>query len=407
MRCLGVMSFVFACAFVMAQDVRPTYVSDWRAFAQTIDDTYPFFDLKNVRGDWDAAKPKLEERVAACASDEEFLGIVTDAFRVLRDSHMQLADTRVLPPRPEPEYCPSIGFMPAADKKVIVMAGLPSLGEIAKTGTEITHIDGVNAYEYLEKRAEEDWKNAFSSSPQRARLYTYRIPLRGKQGDTHTVRYVAGGEEKETTLTCDTEARGWPHTYNFPENMTVFGRSCFFKKLESGVGYMHLRRVDQGIVEGMKQAFERVTDTKGWIVDLRGNGGGGYDSALVDQVKSMPKPVAVIVDAGCISAGETLARDFAQYADARLFGTRTAGASSSKRKWQFPSGIGSVSMATRSRYRADGKPIEFNGIDPDVVVEPVAEEVQQGKNTEILRAEEYLLSVSGTQSAPPKTAPES
>ncbi len=389
-------AFVYAIAFLACvaasgQQEQPSYATDWRAFAKEVDDTYPFFDLKKIRSDWDNAKAGLESRVASCKSDPEFLGIVTDAFRVLRDSHMQLTDTKVLPSQPGPDFFPVISFMPAAQDRVIVMAADPKHGELAKTGTVVTQIDGVNAHEFLEKRVEDEWKNSFSSSPQRARLFTYRIPLRGKNGDTHTIRYIAAAEEKEATLTCDTEARGWPHVYNFPEGLTRVGRSFLYKKLDSGAGYMYLRRVDPSVVEGVKQALEQVKDVKGWIVDLRGNGGGGYDDALISQIKVMPKPVAVIIDAGCVSAGETLARDFAQYAGARIFGTKSAGASSSKRQWKFPSGIATISIATRSRWRADGKPIEFNGIDPDVVIEPVPEEVQHGKNTELLRAEEYLL----------------
>ncbi len=75
---------------------------------------------------------------------------------------------------------------------------------------------------------------------------------------------------------------------------------------------------------------------------------------------------------------------------ARLIGSRTAGASSSKRQWSFPSGVGTVTFSTRSRWRADGQPIEFNGIQPDEEVEAVPEEVACGLNSEILRAEEYL-----------------
>ncbi|NUM54755.1 MAG: hypothetical protein HUU46_14005 [Candidatus Hydrogenedentes bacterium] len=396
MRTILMACAVCAATIVQAQEPQPKYVADWRAFAQTVDDTYPFFDLKNIRGEWDAAKPMLEARANACASDGEFLGVVTDAFRVLRDSHMQIADARVVPPQPEPEYYPAISFMPAAEKKVVVMFANPILGELSKIGTVITQIDGTSAYEYLERHAEEEWKHSLASSPQRARLHAYRIPLRGKQGETHTIRYLASSGEREVSVTCDTEARGWPHTYNFPENTMAFGRSCFFKRLDSGVGYLYLRRVDQGVAEGVKQALERVTDTKGWIVDLRGNGGGGYDEALIANVKSIPRPVAVIIDAGCISAGETLARDIAEHTGARIFGTKTAGSSSAKRKWSFPSGVASVIMATRSRVRADGKPIEFNGIDPDVIVEPVAEEVQQGKNTEILRAEAFLVTAENS-----------
>lgn len=149
---------------------------------------------------------------------------------------------------------------------------------------------------------------------------------------------------------------------------------------------MYLRRVDEGVA----QALAKAPDAKGWIVDLRGNAGGGYDDALLAQVKAVTRPVAVILDAGCISAGETLARDFVKLTGARLFGATSAGSSTSKREWTFPSGIATLRFSTRSRAGPGDAPIEFHGVAPDEPVEAVPEELQAGRNSEILRAEAFL-----------------
>jgi C-terminal processing protease CtpA/Prc len=153
---------------------------------------------------------------------------------------------------------------------------------------------------------------------------------------------------------------------------------------------MYLRRVDSSISEGMKTALGKYPDVPGWVVDIRGNSGGGYGDELTNQVKAIQKPVVVISDAGCISAGETLIRDFIRYADAHVIGKKSAGSSSSKREWKLPSGIASIRISTRSRYGPDNEPIEFNGISPHEIVEAVPEEVQNGQNSEIQRAVEHL-----------------
>jgi len=80
-----------------------------------------------------------------------------------------------------------------------------------------------------------------------------------------------------------------------------------------------------------------------------------------------------------------------QSGKARVFGTRSAGSSARKEPWNFPSGIGSVVIPRRGFSGLGGKIIEFNGIAPDEVVEAVPEEVQQGLNSVIIRAEKYLL----------------
>ncbi|MHC4718459.1 MAG: S41 family peptidase, partial [Planctomycetota bacterium] len=154
-------------------------------------------------------------------------------------------------------------------------------------------------------------------------------------------------------------------------------------------------RLDGSVEPGLARALEAHPDASGWIVDLRGNGGGGYGRGLIARIQSLPRPVAVLIDAGCVSAGETFARDLARLAGGRLFGSRTAGASTAKRSWTFPSGIATVTFSGRSRWRNDRKPIEFNGIEPDVEVEADPVEVARGMNSAICRAQEYLQKQAG------------
>ncbi|MBN1818835.1 MAG: hypothetical protein JW828_15845 [Sedimentisphaerales bacterium] len=369
------------------------YSSDLEAFFHEIDTTYPFLDLKGIRSDWETAKQDLAGRALQCTSDGEFLRIVVDAFICLRDSHLQLTGVNIPIPMPSPEYYPQIGFMPAQGNSVVVMLSPTGYGKEIPMGTTVVSIDGVDAREYLDARGDELWRAGGCPSPQRARLFAYRIPLRGSKGEKHAIVVRSGpqGATEQIQLENDTEARGWPHVYHLPAGLVRVGRSFLYRQLSSGVGYMYLRRVDSSVTEGIGQAVQAHPDVKGWIVDLRGNGGGGYDNQLIEQLKQLKRPVAGLIDAGCVSAGETLARDLRQYSQARLFGTRTAGSSSSKRTWPFPSGIASVVIPTRSRWRADGKPIEFNGIEPDQEVEPLASDVQKGINTEIRVAESYIL----------------
>lgn len=284
--------------------------------------------------------------------------------------------------------------MPATDRRVVVMA-VERHADKLKPGTVVTRIDGREARAVLEEKAQAAWGSgspywAAYSSPQRARLFAYRWPLAAGTNRTHTLQYQEGGRELELIVTCDLPLRGWPHTYNLPTNLVNLPGRLAHAQLASGAGYIHLRSVNPETAPGIAKALAAHPDARGWIIDLRGNGGGGYDSELLTQIKALPRPVAALIDAGCISAGETLARDLAQLADARLMGSVTAGASSSKRQWRFPSGVASVTFSTRSRWRNDGQPIEFNGIPPQEEIEAVPGEIAHGLNSEILRAEEWL-----------------
>ncbi len=364
------------------------YQTDLIAFFGELDKTYPFFDLKKIRKGWPSTKKRLLSEVRRCSSDEQFLGLVLEIIRYLRDGHMGFAQVNATFPKAEPEYYPGISFMPATKNRVIVMSAVNNL---LRPGTVITHIDRKPARRLLEAHAQNAWaKGGYFSSPQRARLFAYRIPLRGTKGDKHRITCLSGKRKKTTTFAATVAARGWPHTYNMPEGLTQHGRSCWYGRLKSSVGYIYLRRIDRSTEPGIAAALAANPEAKGWIIDLRGNGGGGYSGQLIKRIAGLPRPVAGLIDAGCYSAGETLARDIARYAAARLFGSTTAGSSSAKRTWTFPSGIGTIIIPTRSRTGL-GKCIEYNGITAHEPVEAVPEEVAAGKNSAVLRAEAYLL----------------
>jgi hypothetical protein len=371
----------------------PAYATDLAAFFREADQTYPFFDLKGIRGDWEQTKAQLSAKVKSCASDTEFLGLVIEAVGCLRDTHMGVLEAKAPMPQRPRRFYPGLSFMPATQGRVIVMSASPNYTDKLKPGMVVTKIDGQDARTVLEAGAKAAWSPEnpyYVSSPQRARLFAYRLALAGSSGEAHALHYLTEGRERELAVSCQTEVRGWPHTYNLPANLATAGGNLRYGRLASGVGYVYLRNVGEETEAGLAQALKAHPETKGWIVDLRGNGGGGYDQKLVERLQAIPPPVAVLIDAGSVSAGETLARDLAQHAKARLFGSRTAGASSSKRTWTFPSGIAKVRFSVRSRWRSDGQPIEFNGIAPEVEIEAAPEEVAQGLNSEILRAEEYL-----------------
>jgi len=371
------------------------YAKDFEAFVKEVDKSYPFFDLKKIRKGWKKARIGFAKRAKACKSDDDFILLVFDAVKILRDAHITVETKSGQYPKWPKKYFPGLDFLPASKERVIVMHAPPGKSSKLPPGTIITKIDGKPARQVLEDRARAAWKEGgYFSSPQRARLFVYRQPLAGeKKGKSHKLSYLQGKSKSEKAITLKSKypVENWSRAYNQPEKLKQDGKSFSYVQLESGVGYMWWRRIDESISDGIPRALEACPGAKGWIVDLRANTGGGYGKELLDGMKSLPQPVAVILDAGCISAGETAARDLVGLTKARLFGATTAGSSSSKRRWTFPSGIATIRFSTRSRKGVGGKVIEFNGIEPDVPVEADPEEVRAGKNTEILRAEAYLL----------------
>ena len=370
------------------------------AFIKELDTNYPFFELKRIRQDWEKCKGDLTERVKQCGNNDDFYRLLDEARRCLRDSHMRFSNLKGEYPRGEVRYYPCISFLPAVDDQVVIMWCVDEYADKLPTGSVVTEIDGQNARKFLEKEAEKSWKEGgYFSSPQRARLYTYRIPLRGKENDRHKITVIKDGKPEIVTAVSKWEARGWPHTYAMPSDLRQLG-NCRYGKLSSGYGYIYLRRIGSKLVEATDAALRSFKGIRGLIVDLRGNGGGGYGREVFDRFdkKKGPSPgipfyrgdMVVLIDAGTMSAGETFARDLVYCADAYLIGSRTAGSSSAKKTWQLPHELGSILLPVRSRWGFEGQPIEYNGIVPNEVLEIVPSELQNGINSGIKRGEEYL-----------------
>lgn len=395
MKSLLFSAVVFIISAIPQAIAASTYEKDWKAFVKEIDTVYPFFKLKDIEKEWKTAKKELGEKVEKVQNDQEFLAIINEACNCLRDGHMGINPAKKGALQYPEKWCLPIAFMPAEKEQVVIMRSARE-GDASKLqpGMVVISIDGVPARKFLDKKAKELWEEGgHFSSPQRAALFAYRQPLAATEQSEHTIKVVAGGNPLEIKLKNDSPARGWAHNYHIPSDLKSLNNGGGFKQLDSGTGYIHLRKINnKETAETISAALDAYPEAKGWIIDLQGNGGGSGGEELTETLKQIPQPVAAIIDAGCISTGETMARDLKKICKARLFGSATAGSSSAKKQWNFPSGIATVQISTRSRGGIDGKWIEFNGIKPDEEIEAKPDDVLNGKNTEILAAEKYLLS---------------
>ncbi len=364
------------------------YSQDWQAFEKELDRSYPFFKVKGIGSDWSRAKRELKKEADKCQDDSSFLVVVDRAIRTLRDGHAHIVESRGEFPGEE-RYGLPVSFRPAAGGEVVVAASRGAL----KPGTVVTRIDGVPARRFMDDRSKESWKQGgYFSSPQRAAFMEYAMPLRAEEVKEHVL--VCRGQGGETTVRVKNDYRGRLSVYQFPKGLKRGEGSCLYGKTPGGFGYLYLRRMKgDETAAGLERALAENAEVPGWVVDLRGNGGGGHSEALdAALTRIASKPLAVLIDAGCFSSGETCARELKRMGGkkARLFGSATAGSSSSKKDWSFPSGVATVRFSVASRKGLNGKPIEFYGIEPDVAVESNPEDIARGVDTEMLAAEKYL-----------------
>ncbi|MFT3692657.1 MAG: S41 family peptidase [Kofleriaceae bacterium] len=108
----------------------------------------------------------------------------------------------------------------------------------------------------------------------------------------------------------------------------------------------------------------------------------GFSAVQTTTVDGLDQPyagkVAVIVDAGCISTCEVVAAALRADIGAVLVGDITGGSSGAPVDVALPASKGSLAIPTWNLTTPDGKPIEDDGVAPDLVVGPTPDGLAAG-----------------------------
>jgi carboxyl-terminal processing protease len=159
------------------------------------------------------------------------------------------------------------------------------------------------------------------------------------------------------------------------------------------VAYVQLATFSSGAHGDLREAVERLyrRGAEGLVLDLRGNGGGLLNEAVltssifvedgtVVSTKSRsqgerdyeasgealdPRPTVVLTDRNTASAAEILASALSDYDLAELVGTRTFGKGTFQEVIHLPAG-GALDLTVGQYLTADGVSLANKGIKPDV-----------------------------------------
>jgi carboxyl-terminal processing protease len=181
-------------------------------------------------------------------------------------------------------------------------------------------------------------------------------------------------------------------------------------KIEDDVGYIRLvsfqgERTIQQLVEAIKDIKEKIPNDKlkGYILDLRNNGGGLLDQAIAVSDAFMErgeivstrgrtegsqrynakagdlingKPLIVLINGGSASASEIVAGALQDHKRATLLGSRSFGKGSVQTVMPIGN-FGALKLTTARYYTPSGRSIQAKGIQPDIeLIQDLPEELK-------------------------------
>ena len=215
------------------------------------------------------------------------------------------------------------------------------------------------------------------------------------------VNLMRGPRGSDITLTVVREGRDAPFEVTLTRD-TIRVQSVRSEMLEPGFGYLRVTtfqaQTAQMLVEHARQLQRESGGLKGLVLDLRNNPGGvlngavGVSDAFLEEglivytegraPDSMLRytaspgdviggaPLVVLVNAGSASASEIVAGALQDHNRAVIMGTSTFGKGSVQTILPMDQGK-ALKLTTARYYTPSGRSIQAEGIEPDIVLEPL------------------------------------
>ncbi len=302
-------------------ETRKVYVKACHDLYDHLKQVYPNFALKGI--DWDKVGRDLLPRVEAVETTVKFGLLVEELIARLEDSHAMILEGTATPPNPGMPEWDGLGACLIDDRGRPVIYWLskriPAWTAGVRVGMAVVSVNGVPADEAMNRWMQRQ-RTYYGYSSERYLRYDaarsfYRQP---KRGDNVKVE-LEDMSGRRFAVTLSSDYRGWylPRLPVPRQGIEDGGADVQSVRLEHGIGYIHVRRMRQGLEASLDQALSGLGDINGLIIDVRGNSGGGFDASTAFQnfdgggdkavARHQPHhdgPIALLIDERCISAGE-------------------------------------------------------------------------------------------------------
>jgi carboxyl-terminal processing protease len=395
------------------------------------------WDLKPGGLDWDAIHREFRPKIEQVNTVDEARTVMREMLARLKQTHFAIIPSVIykdVGSESEGDGTPGfeVRIMSGADgetrRVIVVESRVVEFGEGSpvKPGWEVLRAGSTNLRELVAQ---------LSSDPSISSLALHRavmLRLTGKAGATREFEFLDGANNRVRLTLRLHEPRG---------NLAGFGNLppqrvwIETRKIRdgyaghqggTGTGYIRFNEfLDLTRVMGeFSRAVQECAKCDGIVIDLRGNPGGigamamGMAGWLVDRTDlrlgtmhlrggtlnfvinpregAYTGPVAVLVDELSASTAEIFAGGLKDIGRARIIGSRTAGAALPSVITHLPNGDG-FQYAVANYISEGGRPLEANGVTPDLEVKLTREALLAGRDPVLEAALDWIRKQKGSQ----------
>lgn len=424
---------------------------DLREASKLIDERWSFKLFKPGAIDIGETRTALELEARNADSAEACTDLLSRFMSHLNDGHSRLLyypglryTTPAMAVRSQRERLTRVpGQRPPVHAYIIARDTIDETARTIPIGSEILSVDGVSVdslYRSLERRVS-------GSTPQWRDYMCDRQLLRGPEAsDVELTLREPDGSLRRVSVTRRSVRR---QLIQEAGALSDTVRIASWKRLDGDWGYLKYTSFGFGTLENTIAAFDEaldsLMDSRGLILDLRGNVG-GYVAAITEiagrfvrerttvgfyqtreprqdviaeifdsttmslttrpRLLAKPRgpiydgPLVILIDRRCFSACESFAGGLQSIRRALVIGREASGGGSGfVRGMRLPSGA-TISFSTSVAWLPDGGQIEGNGVAPDIRVSESAADWAAGRDPTLQRAMRALQ--MGEGHSPPR-----
>ena len=377
-----------------------------------------YYDTDFGGKDWDAIGERYRKRLAGIEGSAAFDQLVSEMLRELGDSHFSIASPAFNQLMPNHWRGGDTGMdLSIVGNRVIVhrvYSGAAADFAGIRAGYELVSVGGERVADLRNRIAA---SGVFKNSIHYYLLEAVENRFFGAPGDLVPCRIKAArlASAKAMTLELQTyQGRMSSQLGNLAESPMVLES----RSIGSNIHYLRFDLWFPSLMEEMRSIIRSIDrDSRGLIIDIRGNPGGiglmatGLAGMLVDKEYEMGRmrlrqghlnfnvypqsgaflgPVAILVDGNSISTSEIFAADMQETRRAKIFGSRTAGAALPSVFKKLPNNY-YLQMAIADYVTSRGNRLEQSGVTPDEVVVLSPAKLRRGEDSVIEAARKWIL----------------